>query len=108
MKFLIFILIIVGSTLLACNTFDSEKGRNDKSNRKRQANAIIKNKVLLNKSYQQVLELLGPEDLNFERNETPKGNFKIEYIIGTVWIDFDRLAIRFKQGVVDSVFRYHD
>lgn len=103
MKFWIPLLIIISLAFLACSTFNSDKWKNDKSSRKRQVNAIIRNKVLINKTYPQVIELLGPEDLNLKRD-----SLTIEYIVGTVLIDFDRLAIRFKNGIVDSIYRYHD
>jgi len=102
------LLIIILLAFSACSTFNSEKWKNDKSSRKKQVNAIIKSKVLLNKTYPQVLELLGPEDFGFNRDDTIKSSFRIEYIVGSVMIDFDRLAIRFKQDIVDSVYRYHD
>jgi len=107
MRHLHFLLILVGMVLLSCNSFDSEKWKNDKTSRKRQAKAIIRNKVLSHKTYHQVREMLGPEDIRPTFNDTTK-NGRIEYIIGTVWIGFDRLAIRFKEGYVDSVYRYDD
>ena len=77
------------------------------SSRKKQVKAIISNKVLDNKTYAQVTAILGPEDL-LHKNDTVKTRVIIEYILGTYYIDFDRLAIRFKEGIVDSVYRYHD
>ena len=108
MKFRIPLLIIIWLAFPACTAFNSDKWKNDKSSRKKQVKAIIKSKVLVNKTYPQVLELLGPEDLNFNRDDTIKSNFRIEYIVGNVFIDFDRLAIRFQKDIVDSVYRYHD
>lgn len=52
--------------------------------------------------------MLGPEDLNSNFKDTITYDGTVEYILGTYWIDFNRLAIRFKKGHVDSVYRYHD
>ena len=108
MRHLQFLLLIVGTTLISCSSFDSEKWKNDKTSRKSQAKSIIKNRVLVNKTYYQVREMLGPEDFNSNFKDTITYDGTFEYILGTYWIDFDRLTIRFKKGHVDSVYRYHD
>lgn len=92
----------------ACHSFDSKTWKSDKLSRRKQANYLINHNILSGKSYQEVLQLLGEEDLNFQLHDTTTNNFTIEYILGTYWIDFDRLAIRLSNGSVDSIYRYHN
>ena len=94
--------------LSACHSFDSKKWKADKSSRQKQAKYLLRQNILSEKSYQDVMQLLGKEDITRFR-DTINNLFEIEYILGSAyWIGFDRMAIRFRNGMVDTVYIYDD
>ncbi|MFI5204802.1 MAG: hypothetical protein ACHQF2_09930 [Flavobacteriales bacterium] len=83
----------------ACHSFDSDDWKGNKSGRKDQSNSIIRSEILIDKSYADVLQLLGKEDLTSKNQDTIPNNpnFTIQYILGACnYIDFERLVIQFE------------
>ncbi len=94
-RFAIALLII----FTACSSnieFDSDLWNRDKSTRSKQIKNLTKSEILINKSFDEVIELLGEFDLDYRNGYASMNNdsFIISYITGNCnWIDFERLEI---------------
>ena len=79
--------------------------------RDKQINSLIKSNVLIGKSYNEVIQLLGKEDLNSKRFDSLSTTvkFTIQYLTGGgKMIDLERLLIIFDSSKVVSVEKYYD
>jgi hypothetical protein len=101
------------SLLVSCsgNSFKADEWQ-AKENRSKQINSLIRSKLLLGKSYYEVIQILGKEDLNSD-NDVDKissnQRFSIQYLTGGGrGIDFERLLITFDSGKVIRVEKYYD
>lgn len=107
MKRLAIILLAVG--LISCKpSFDSDKWKSDMSVRQKQADNLIESEILLNKTYDEIYQLLGDRDLDSRLKDSIENNknFTIQYILGGCnWIDYDRLVIEFKDERSIGVYR---
>lgn len=99
------------AALLSCKNarFNSDewKANND---RFKQINTLIKSKVLIGKSYIEVVDLLGKEDLPKQYDSLPDDSkFSIQYLTGGgQLIDMERLLIFFDSSKVVSVEKYYN
>lgn len=95
--------------LASCHSFDSEKWINDKSSREGQLESIIKSKILIGKTYQEVINILGKEDQYRIDDSLSTDKFSIQYVVGGCnFIDFKRLRIIFEKSQVIEAEEYCD
>lgn len=104
-----FILLFI---LVSCsaNSFNSEDWKGNK-NRSKQIGPLISSKILIGKTYDEVVKILGKQDFFFGMPDTVSINqeFSIQYLTGgTKWIDFERLLITFVSGKVIRTKKYYD
>ena len=108
-----FIAVLCVTLLLyACKNrkFNSEDWKADKY-RDKQINSLIRSKILVGKTYDEVIQLLGKEHINTKQFDSLAGSsrFTIQYLTGaTRWIDFERLSIVFDSSNVISAEKYYD
>ena len=91
------IAILMAIGLFSCK-FDADKWKADKRNRHSQLKYLLRSNVLIGKSYNQVYQLLGEEDISSRMYDTISNNpnFTIQYITGGCGaIDYERLLIHF-------------
>lgn len=98
--------------LVSCsgNSFKAHEWQS-KENRSKQINSLIRSKLLLGKSYYEVIQILGKEDLSSDKVDLFSFNqkFSIQYLTGGGrWIDFERLLITFDSGKVIKAEKYYD
>ena len=86
--------------------FDSEQWKIDNQVRERQSKGLVKSKILLDKSYVEITDLLGEPDLDFRllSDRMTNENFEIQYVLGNcqMSIDFKRLQINFQDKKVKN------
>lgn len=112
MKKYLTIILSISFLLYACNNarFNSEDWKANK-NRHKQITSLVKSKVLIGKSYNEVTQLLGKEDLNSKQFDSLPGfsNFSIQYLTGGgQMIDLERLFIAFDSSRVVKAEKYYD
>jgi hypothetical protein len=106
------VLLMVCCFFEACSSkFDSNKWKNDKGVRQEQAADLIKSRLLLYKTPEEVVQLLGDFDYSnpipFE--DSLKTKFTLTYLLGGCdrsYIDLGLLTIHFEHG--KSVDAYKD
>lgn len=103
------IAILFSLLISSCNSFNSDDWA-VKKNRSKQINSLIRSKILINKSYDEVIQLLGKEDISTKQPDSVFGyiKFSIQYFTGGGrWIDYERLLIVFDSARVISAEKYY-
>lgn len=76
-----------------------------------QINSLIKSKILIGKSYEEVVRFLGKEDFGTRRLDSASNTtkFTIQYLTGSgQFIDLERLRIEFDSSRVIQTEKYYD
>jgi hypothetical protein len=105
-----FLLFILFTTVVSCSNrqFNEEDWKANK-NRVKQVNSLIRSNRLIGKSYEEVINILGQNEILPVQNDTIPGKFSVEYLTGgRRWIDFERLRIYFERGMVVRTEKNYD
>ena len=96
---------------LGCSNrdFNAEDWKADKY-RYKQINSLIEWKILIGRSYHEVIELLGEERMFYrEKDSVADGQFKVYYLTGgSNLIDLELLLIRIDSGKVVRAEKYYE
>lgn len=110
LKFLFSIILLFIVVSCSTNSFSFEDWL-ERKNRSKQIDPLIRSKLLIGKSYFEVNQILGKEDLSSGTSDTASFNqkFSIQYLTGGGrWIDYERLLIRFDSGKVIMAEKIYD
>lgn len=110
---------LILTMLLICqfschSNFDPDKWKADTSKRKEQSIDLIKSGVLIDKSYKEIIHLLGGCDVDSRLNKLSDEaeameSFTLKYFLGGCnWIDFEKMVIEFENDTVVKVYKECD